>query len=83
MLIRGPKSGRCSRNVENPGAFWMYSTSHVRAHRTKKKKKAMTEEQTVVMEGRERAKDLAREVTDDDGGQIAAAEVQAIKQLRT
>ena len=47
-----------------------------------KKSKAKTEKQTFVMEGHEKADELAKERADADGGQMADAKALTIQQMR-
>ena len=55
---------------------------HVKAHRTEEEKQAMTNMKEFVMKGNEKAEGLAKEGTDVDEGQMAAAKALTVKQSR-
>ena len=54
----------------------------VKAHRTEEAKKTMTSEDKFVMEGDEKANELAKDGAEEDGGAISAAKALTVKQLR-
>ena len=54
----------------------------VKAHRTEEEKKTMTSEDKFVMEGDEKANELAKDGAEEDGGAMAAAKALTVKQLR-
>ena len=60
---------------------WDLDVKHVKAHCTEKEKKT-TKEQQFVLEGNEKADELAKEGAEIDGGQVAAAGLIAIKACR-
>ena len=62
---------------------WDEAIKHVRPHRTVKEKAAVAEEQQIVMEGHDKADELAKEGADAHGGRIAEARWQHVGQMRT
>ena len=55
---------------------------HVKAHRAEKEKKVMTKEQSFVVEENGKADELAKERSEVDDGQLAAARASTVKQMR-
>ena len=61
---------------------WDFEVKHVKTHRTKKEKKATTAEEHFVIEGNEKADELAKGWSGRRWRCDAAAKALTIKQLR-